>query len=172
MPAGKDLGFFEAIVEVGREVDGVLVDVSQHFDSDAHQARFGVPIRGRRIAIDGPEVSLPVNQRITQREILRHAHQRVVHAAVAVRMISTQHVTNDGRALLVRATRQQAVFVHGMQHAAVHRLESVSDVGQRAGNNHAHRIIDERFLDLLVDETRKNTIADIGTGHVAAWAGF
>ena len=57
---------FARIVEVGNEIDGVLVDVGQQLHRDRHQARFGVSIRRRRIAFDRAEVSLPVDQRIAQ----------------------------------------------------------------------------------------------------------
>ena len=103
MPDGNTFGFFKTIVEVGREVDRILVDVrAQHFRRDTHEARFGIPIRRRGIAVNRAEVSLPIHQWITQRKILRHTHQRVIHAAVTVRVISTQHIAYNGRAFFIR----------------------------------------------------------------------
>ena len=54
------------VVEVGDEIDGVLVDVSQQLFSDFGEARFGVPISRRGIAIDRTKVALAINQRIAQ----------------------------------------------------------------------------------------------------------
>ena len=103
----QDLRLLEPVVEVRREVDGVLVDVGQHLHRDAGEPRFGVPVGRRRIAIDAAEVSLSVDQRIAQREVLHHAHERVVHALVAVRVILAEHVADDGRGLLVGAARER-----------------------------------------------------------------
>ncbi len=44
--------------------------------------------------------SLPVDEWIAQREILHHAHERVVHALVAVRVILAEHVADHGCAFL------------------------------------------------------------------------
>ena len=44
-------------------------------------------------------------------------------------------------------------------------LESVAHVGQRARDDDAHRVIDERLFDLLVDETREDAFAITWAGH-------
>ena len=64
----------------------------------AHEARFGVAVRRRRIAVDRAEVPLAVDERIAQREILHHAHERVVDRRVAVRVVLAEHVADDRRA--------------------------------------------------------------------------
>ena len=46
----------------------------------------GVPVGGRRIAVDGAEVPLPVDERVAHREVLGQAHQGVVGGRVAVRV--------------------------------------------------------------------------------------
>ena len=101
----EDRRLLQPVVEVGLEVDGVLVDVLQHRDRDAGEPGLGVPVGRRRIAVDRAEVALAVDQRIAQREVLHHADQRVVHRAVAVRVVLAQHVAHDRRGLLVRAGR-------------------------------------------------------------------
>ena len=66
--------------KLATKVDGVLVDVGQQRSSAISvSARFGVSVGRRRVAIDGAEVALAIDQRIAQRERLRHAHHRVVH---------------------------------------------------------------------------------------------
>src|SRR3990172_5728204 len=50
-----------------------------------------------RYAAPGAEVPLPVHQRIAQREVLHHAHQRVVHRLVAVRVVLAQHIADNRR---------------------------------------------------------------------------
>ena len=170
-----DRRLLEAVVVVRREVNGVLVDVTKQFDRDRGQSSLGVSVRRRAVALDRPVVALPVHQRIAQRKVLHHAHQRVVHAGVAMRVILAEHIADHGRALLVAAPRHEAEFVHRVQHAPVHRLEPVTHIGQRARHDHAHRVVDERFLDLLVDGARQDAFANDRRGHVAGrdsgWSG-
>ena len=70
------------------------------------QARLGVAHRRRRIAVHRAEIALPVDQRQAHREVLRHAHQRVVDRLVAVRVVFTHHVADDARRLAVGLVRQ------------------------------------------------------------------
>ena len=65
-------------------------------------------------------------------KILRHAHERVVHRHVAVRVVLGEHVTDHGRALLEFRGGSQSVLPHGIKDAAVDRLEPVAHVRQRA----------------------------------------
>ncbi len=111
--------------------------------------RFGVTIGRRRIAIDRAEIALAVHQRIAQREILRHAHQRVVNRAVAVRMVFAEHFADHLGALDVLAVVQQSHVVHGVENAPVHRLEAVAHVGQRAPDDHRHRVVEIRSPHLV-----------------------
>ena len=168
---GQDRRLLQPVVEVGLEVDGVLVDVLQHRDRDVGEPGLGVPVRRRRIAVDRAEVALAVDQRIAQREVLHHAHQRVVHRAVAVRVVLAEHVAHDRRRLLVRAAGHQAQLVHRVQDPAMHRLEAVAHVGQRARDDDAHRVVDERLLHLLFDEPRQDAFVLGGAGHAVPWLG-
>ena len=94
---GKNLGLLQSIVEVRRETDGVLVDVGEHLHRDAGESRLGIAIGRSRIAIDRAEISLAIDQRIAQREILHHAHERVVHRRITVGVILAEHVAYDSR---------------------------------------------------------------------------
>ena len=78
---GQDFGLDFAFVVIGAEIDGFLVDVFEQRGGDAREAGFGVPHGRGRIAIDGAEISLAVDQRIAHGESLRHADQRVVDRA-------------------------------------------------------------------------------------------
>lgn len=42
-----------------------------------------VPHGSRRVVIDASEITVPIDQRRTHHEVLRHAHQRVVDSCVA-----------------------------------------------------------------------------------------
>ena len=137
------------VVEVGDEVDRVLVDVGQQLFGDLGQARFGVPVGRRRIAIDRTEVALAIDQRIAQAPGLRQAHHRVIDRAVAVRVILLQTLADHAGALHVLAVVQHAHVVHGVQNAAMHRLQSVAHIGQRAPDDDRHRIVEIRTPHLL-----------------------
>ncbi len=63
------------------------------------QPRFGVAHRRGAVAVAAAEVALAVDQRIALREILRHAHQRVVGGLVAVRVEAAEHVADHARTL-------------------------------------------------------------------------
>ena len=152
------------VVEVGDEIDGVFVDVGQQLLGDLGHARFGVPVGRRRIAIDRAEVALSIDQRIAQRERLRHAHHRVVHRGVAVRMILAQHFADDLGALHVLAVVQQSHVVHRVKNAAMHRLQAVAHVGQRAPDDDRHRIVEIRTPHLFFNVDGLN-VAAAGRGR-------
>ncbi len=164
-PGREDGGLLQPVVEVGDEIDGVLVDVLEHRHRDAGEAGFGVAVGGGRIAVHRAEVSLPVHQRIAQREILHHPHQRVVDRYVAVRVILPEHVADDRGALLVGAAGDEPQLVHGEQDAAVHGLEPVAHIGERALHDHAHRVVEERLPHLVFDEARQDAFAGVRCGH-------
>jgi hypothetical protein len=127
---------YPRVVVVRPEVDRLLVDVGQHFAGDGAHARFGVALGRRWIAVHRPEVTLPVHERVAQREVLRHARQRVVHGGGAVRVVVGGHVAGDLRRLAVRTVDVQVEIVHRRQDPPVHRLEPVAHVRQGARDDH------------------------------------
>ena len=148
---GQHIGLHEGVVEVGHPVDGVLVDVLQHFHGDGGHAGFGVTHGGRAVAVDAAEVALAVDQRVAHGELLGHAHHGVIDSAVAVGVIFTQHFADETGALAMRRIRPQAHVVHGIEDAPVDRLEAVAGVGQGAGDDDAHGVIQVGVTHLLVD---------------------
>ena len=167
----KDRRLLQPVVEVGLEVDRVLVDVLQHGHRDPGEPGLGVAVGRRRVAVDRAEVPLAVHQRIAEREVLHHPHERVVDRAVTVRVVLAEHVAHHRRRLLVRPAGHEPQLVHRVQDPAVHRLEAVPDVGQRPRHDDAHRVVDERLLHLLFDEPGQNTFARIRCGHVGRGLG-
>ncbi len=128
-------------VVVRPEIDRFLVQVGQQFVGDPRHADFGVTHRRRVVAVHRTEVALAVHQRVAQRKVLRHAHDGVVHRGVAVRMVFTDHVADDTRRLLVGLVPVVGQLVHGEQHAAVHRLQAVAHIRQRAPDDDAHGVV-------------------------------
>ncbi len=129
--------FFGGAVVVGHEVHRALVDLVEQQAGDLRQACLGVAHGGRAIAVAAAEVALAVDQRVALREVLGHAHQRVVGGLVTVRMEAAQHVTDHpgalhglGRRVAAGATVTQPHARHGVQDAALHRLLPIGHVGQ------------------------------------------
>ena len=94
-PARQDRRLGGASVVVGREVDGLLVDVAHHLHGQLRHASLGVPHRGRGVVARRAEVSLPVDERVAKRPRLCEADQGVVDRAVAVRVVLTHDVADD-----------------------------------------------------------------------------
>jgi hypothetical protein len=138
-------------VVVVDEVDGFLVEVRQQRVGDLAHADFGVAHRRGGVAVDGAEVALAVDQHVAHGERLRHAHDRVVDRRIAVRVVLTDHVTDDAGGLLVRLVPVVVQLVHGEQHAPVHGLEAVAHVGQGPPDDHAHGVVEIGLLQLVLD---------------------
>ena len=129
-----------APVVVGAEVDRLLFEALEQIGGGRRDARFGVALGGRVIAVDVAEVALPVDQRVAHGEILRQTRQRVVDRLVAVRVIVAHRVADDLGALQEAAVRRQPQLVHGVEDAPVHGLQAVAHVGQRAVHDGRQRV--------------------------------
>ena len=150
----QHLGLGGRTVVVRPEVHRVLLDVDHHLAGDLAQPDLGVTHRRRRVAVHRAEVALAVHQRVAQREVLRHPHDRVVDGRVAVRVILTHHVAHHAGRLEVGSVPDVVQLVHGVEHPAVHRLEAVAHIGQRAPHDHAHGVIEEGTLHFLLETDR------------------
>jgi hypothetical protein len=94
---------------------------------------------------------LPVDEQVAHRERLRHADDRVVDRDVAVRVVLTDDVADDARRLLVGTVIVVAELAHRVQHAPVHRLQSVANIGQSAADDDAHRVVEIRLAHLVFE---------------------
>ena len=131
---------FAGAVIGGAEIDRVLVDAVEQQARDFRQARLGVAHGGGVIAVDIAEIALPVDQRIALGEILRQPHQRVVDRLVAVRMEIAHHVADHLGRFLERGVGIEPQQPHAVEDAAVHGLEPVARVGQRAVHDGGERV--------------------------------
>ena len=85
----QDERFLQRAVIVRHEIDGILVDVAQHFHGDLRHTHFRITHRSRRVAVDRAEVPVPIDQRIARREVLRHADSGLIDGGIAVRVVLT-----------------------------------------------------------------------------------
>ena len=115
-------------MEMVRDIDEDTVDFQDNYD-------------GRTLVARRSEVALALRERVAQRPRLHESHERVVHRRVAVRVELAHHVADDAGALAERAVGTVAAVVHRVDHAAVHGLEPVAHVGQRARRDDAERVV-------------------------------
>ena len=159
--AGQHDGLLGRAVVVGHHVDGLFVDVGHQLQGERRQPALGVAHGGG--AVVGPaaaEAAVPVDQRVAERELLDHAGQRLVDRRVAVRVVRPHDLAHDLGALAVRPVGALPVVEHGVEDPAVHRLEPVAHVGQGAGDDDGHGVLEERALHLLLDLDRLDGTAD------------
>ena len=148
-------------VVVRREVDRLALDVGQQLGGDLVEPAFGVAVGRGRVAVDRAEVALAVDQRVAHREVLGHAHQRLVGRGVAVRVVFAEHVADDARALDVGPVPHVVRLVHREQHPPMHRLQPVAHVGKRAPDDHAHRVIEVGAPHLLFERDRQRFFGEL-----------
>ena len=99
---------------------------------------------------------MTVGEHVAHGKILRHAHDRIVDGTVAMRVVLTEDFADDARRLLVRFARTHARFLHRIEDAAVHRLQTVAHVRQGAGDNDAHGEVDIGILHLTCEIYRND----------------
>jgi len=133
------------------EIHRLHVEIGQQEGGRARHAHLGVAHRRRRVGVERAEIALPVQQRQAHREILRHAHQRVVDRLVAMGVVFTDHVADDAGGFAVGLVVGEAVLVHREQDAAVHGLQPVAQVGNGAADDHAHGVVEIAAAHLVLD---------------------
>ena len=138
---GRQYDRLLALSVIGRaEIDRVLVDaVEQELGHGGH-ARLRVAHGRGVVAVDVAEIALAVDEGIARGELLGQTHEGVVDRGVAVGVILAHHVADDARAFLEALVGIEAQLAHRMQEPAMHRLEPVAHVGQRARHDGRERV--------------------------------
>ncbi len=150
-PGGQHQRLVERGVEVGHEVHRVHADVFDQFLGNGGQPRLGVAHGRGAVAVNAAEVALPVHEHVAHGEGLGHAGHRVINRRVAVGVVLAEHLADDAGGLLVSRVGADAHVVHGVEDAAVHGLEAIAGVGQGAGHDDAHGVVEVRLAHLLVN---------------------
>ena len=169
---GHDFRFFILTIIGRAEVGRIFVEPRHQFDGGLGQSCFGITICRGVIAVDITKISLPVDQRISQRKGLCEADHRIIDRLVAMRVVLTDYVTDDARALLISTCRVKLQLSHRPQQAAVHRFQAITQIGERPGGDGRHRIdqitfrnrrIERRIHDLVERIFRRG----IGVGGIS-----
>ena len=137
------------VVVARAEVDRVLVDAVEQKPRRLGQPRLGVAVGGGIVAVDVAEIALTVDQRIARGKILGETHQRVIDRLIAVRVEVAHHVADDLCRFLERSAGIEAQEPHAVENAAMHRLEPVARVRQRAVHDGGERVGEIALLQRL-----------------------
>ncbi len=148
---GQDDGLLFVAVVVRDEVDGLGLDVAEHLERHGRETCLRVPHGSWRVAVDGAEVPVRVDERMPEREVLPHPNQRVVDGFQAVGVVLLHDLTDRPRRLAVRAIRPQPALEHRPEDPAVDGLQAVPHLGQRAPHDDRHRVVEVRTLDLVLE---------------------
>ena len=149
-------GLRNGIVEVELEVNRILVEVRKHVLGDPFELCLGVTHGCDGVAVHGSEIALSEDEGITLVPVLGKSRHGVIDAGVAVGVELAQHLTDNPGGFLGLSGIVQAEAVHSEKHAPLHGLESVPDIGEGAGHDDGHRIVDVRGTHLVVDLDRFN----------------
>jgi len=142
----KNNGFFFRIIKVWNKINRIFVKIGKELHGNLGKSCFRITHGGGAVSVNGTEVSVSVDKRISHGPILSHVYQCSVDRAVAVGMVFTHRITDDTGALSVRLVGTVIQFNHGIKNTPLNRLKSVSYIGKRSGGNNAHRVIDVKSL--------------------------
>ena len=81
------------------------------------------------------------DERDSHAEGLGHADEGVVDGVLAVWVVFAEDITHYARGFFVGFVPVVAGFVHGVEDAAVHRFEAVTDIGEGAADDDAHGVV-------------------------------
>ena len=119
---GKHSRLALALVVIRLKIDRRIIKIVEKRNGGWRETHFGIAFGRRRVAVDGAEIALPVDQGQPHREGLRHPHQRVIDREIAVRVIFAHRIAGDARRFVVGAVRHVVIFVHRKENAPVHGL--------------------------------------------------
>src|SRR5262249_27548193 len=97
------------------------------------------------------KIPLPIDERIAQREVLRHAHQRRIDDTLTMGMVVTADVTGDLRALAVGPCRREVQITHGHENAAMHGFQTVPHIRQGTADDDRHGVVHEGRTQFIAD---------------------
>ena len=155
---GHYAGFLQRVVKVVHHVDGVLLQVVHDMLTHLGQTALGVTHGCGRVAVDGTEVTLTVDQGVAHRPVLGHTHQGSIYGTVAMGVVLTEHLTHDAGTFLIGVGTGVANAQHTVEDTTVDGLEAVSYIREGTCNNHRHGVVDVRGLHFFLDVDLDNSV--------------
>ena len=151
---GEHQGLLQGVVEVRPPVHGLFVEIRQDLFAHGMETALGVSHGRRGVPIDGPEVPLTGNQRVTEAKVLGHAGHGVVDGLIAVGVVLTHGLSHHAGGFLGGLIVPEPQLQHGEEDAALHGLEPVPGVGKGPPHDDAHGIIQVAMFDLFLERQR------------------
>ena len=102
---------------------------------------FGISHSGGAIAINRAKITLTIDQYISHSKWLSHSYNRVIDGSVAMRVVLTNHITNNSSRFFVRFIIVIAKHIHGVQDPSMNRLQAIPNIRKRPSNNNTHRVL-------------------------------
>ncbi len=87
---------------------------------------------------------------------MSHSDQSVINSKIAMRVVFLKDFANDGGAFVVLRRWSHPLLVHSVDNSPLDRFQPIADVGQGAGDDDAHRVIEVRLLHLVGDGDGEN----------------
>ena len=166
---GETHGLGLVAVVARPELDRFFVEFVDHVHRGGGQLALGITMR-RRWIVERAEVALWIDERHVAGKWLRHAYERLVDRHVTVRVITAHDLTDDLRALDAGSVGAQPHVVHAVQDAALHRFETVADVGDGARSDDRQRILEERLARSRLRRRHRRRLRANGKAWVVvAW---
>ena len=135
-----NLGLFIFAIISWTEISGIFVQTIHQLDSRLGQTSLGVAVCRRIIAVDIPEIPLPVDKRIAERKCLREAHHRIVDRLVTMGMIFTDDIAHNTGAFFVPLRRIKLKQPHRPQQPPVYRFQAIAQIRQGPRGDRRHRV--------------------------------
>ena len=154
----KHFWFFERAIEVIFKIDSILIKVVHHGLADTVKPCLRVPHCGRTVTINRAKVSLSINKAVSHCPILSQSDESSIHRRVTMRVVFTEHITDDTRTFLIWLIVRVAKFHHSVEDTSVYRLESISHIRQGTRYDDRHRIVYVGFLHRLIDVHLNNSV--------------
>jgi hypothetical protein len=79
-----------------------------------------------------------------------------------MRVVLADHVADHARRFFVRAIPVVAELAHGIEHAPMHGLQPIPNVGKRPAHDDAHGVIQVGFAHLVLEIYGQNFACDLG----------
>ena len=104
---------------------------------------------GWRVAVDGAEVALAINQGIAHVPGLSQPDHGVINRGVAVGVIFLDHFAHYRGAFGVGALGSEPFLEHGVKDSSLYRLETVAHIGKRPVGDNRHSVVDKALFDFF-----------------------
>jgi hypothetical protein len=77
-------------------------------------------------------------------------------------MVFTNHIANDTGRFLIGSVPGVVELMHGKEHSAVNRFQTISGIWERSSNDHTHGVIEITATHLLLKANGQCFFSELG----------